>query len=73
MVAFGGSAVIRGYCTKLAPARGSRPDLTKSGLILAYILLEDVQKRFGLLRAEVDALEIVDVDVVRRCLVDHAK
>ncbi len=73
MVASSGDAVIRGYCTKLAPACGSSLNLTESGLILAYILLKDVQQRFGLLRTEVDALEIVDVDVVRRCLVDHAK
>ena len=48
-------------------------DLAERGLILGDVLLEDIQQRFGLLRAKVDALKIVDVNVVGRGLIDHAK
>ena len=37
-------------------------------LVLGEIVAEEVQQRFGLLRAEVDALEVLDPHLVRRFL-----
>src|SRR6266849_9672102 len=44
-------------------------DLAERALVLADILLQHIQQGLGLLRTEIDALEIVNVDVVRRGLV----
>ena len=44
--------------------RGLQRDFPKRGFILGDVLLKHVEQRLGLLRAEVDALEIVDGHVV---------
>src|ERR1035437_9824869 len=48
-------------------------DFTKSGFVLRDVLLENADERLGLLRADVDALEIVDSGVFRRGLVHAAE
>jgi hypothetical protein len=49
------------------------PNLAERGFVLAHILLQHIQQGFGLLRADVDPLEIMDLHVFRRGLVDIAK
>src|SRR5579864_988218 len=44
-------------------------DLAEGGLILRHVLLQNVRQRFGLLRAQENALKILDADGVRRSLV----
>ena len=56
------------------PARASRRmrlqlDLAKRRLILGDVLLQHVEQRLRLLRADVNALEILYGDIVRGCLV----
>lgn len=48
-------------------------DFTERGFILRHILLQDIQKSLRLLRADVDALEILDADPVRRGLIHDAE
>src|SRR5690349_20378538 len=48
-------------------------DFTECGLVLRDILLQHVEQRFGLLRAHIDGLEVVDGDVIRRSLADAAE
>src|ERR1039457_2040272 len=48
-------------------------DLAERGFVLVDVLLEDVEQRLGLLRAEVNSLEILDIDVIGRGLVDQAE
>ena len=48
-------------------------DFSERAFILADVLLQDVEERLGLLRADVHALEILDVNVVRSGLVDVAE
>src|SRR5579864_4707651 len=55
-----------------APLR-FQPDLAESGLVLVDVLLQHVQKRFGLLRADVDALKVLDGDVIGSSLVHTAE
>src|SRR5271157_4010484 len=48
-------------------------DFAKGGLVLRDVLLQNAEQRLGLLRADVDALETVDDDVLRRGLVHAAE
>src|SRR5215469_14969399 len=53
-----------------APAGlGLQPDFAKSRLILVHVLLQHVQKSLGLLRADVNPLEILNRNLVRSCLI----
>src|SRR5260370_42608423 len=50
-----------------------KSDLPKGRLILRDVLLQDLKQRLGLLGAEVDALEVVNGNVIRSNLVHPAK
>ena len=52
---------------------GFEANLAESGFVLAYILLQHVQQRLGLLRADVDPLEVLDLHVFLRGLADMAE
>jgi len=54
-------------------ACGSELDFTERAFILGDVLLQDIEHRLGLLRADVDALKIVYGHVVRRRLADAAE
>src|ERR1700744_6001436 len=40
-------------------------DLAERALILAYVLIKNREQRFGLLRAEVNSLEVLHLDLLR--------
>src|SRR5579884_2502526 len=50
-----------------------QPNFAESGLVLRQVLRQHVGKRLGLLRADIDALEVVDLHVLRRGLVHSAE
>ena len=48
-------------------------NVAEGRFVLGDVLLENVEEGLGLLRAKVDALEVVDVDKVRRVLGDETE
>lgn len=52
---------------------GLEVDFAEGGFVLANIILEDIQQGFGLLGAEVDALEILDIDLIGSALGSDAE
>jgi len=52
---------------------GFEADFAERGLVLADVLLEDVQQCLGLLGAHVDALEVLDLHVFGRGLVERTE
>src|ERR1035438_10461426 len=48
-------------------------DFSEGGLVLRDILRQDVQERLGLLRAQVNTLEVVDQHVLGRGLVHRSE
>jgi len=52
---------------------GFQLDFSESRLVLADVLLKDVHQRFCLLRAQINALEILDGDLVGHGLIHHSE
>ena len=44
--------------------------LAEGFLVLVQVVLENLEQRFGLLRTEIDALEIIELHLIR-CLLTH--
>ena len=61
------------HCTIDVPACGSSWISPNAVSYWRHILLQDVEQRLGLLRADIDALKVVDRDVIRRRLVHPAE
>ncbi len=57
----------------LAPGVRLKFDFTESRFVLRNVLLQDVHERLGLLRAEIDALKILDVHLLRHGLIHQAE
>src|SRR5438105_3536237 len=48
-------------------------DLAKGALVTDYVLLQDIEQRLRLLRAQIDALEVIDLDLGLALLLQGAK